>query len=238
MEQPKRGVGETLQVQLLCSCGLLISCGKDAVLVDAPNTSHRKFRVMDEASRIRFQSAQGEFSNLRGLVFTHTHPDHCDLPAVREFLRTHPRCGAFIPDYDTTDNGVLQFGQLQVEYKYLPHMDVPEGMTKHYGFIVSGGGKSVYITADANTDWQSHADFLRGRRVDAAFWNPYYLAVPEMREWMTALGATHNYIYHIPDDLQDESGVRRKAQRLMEQYGGELRNGTLLYQYPSGELME
>lgn len=238
METAKVEIGEQLHLQLLCSCGLLISCGKDTVLVDAPNAPHRKFRTMDEASRIRFQNAQGEFSSLRGLVFTHTHPDHCDLAAAREFLRTHPRCGAFIPDYDTADNGVLRFGQLQVEYMYLPHMDVPEGMTKHYVLLISGGGKSVYVTADAHTDWQSHAAFLRGRHVDAAFWNPYYLGVPEMRDWMSTLEVGHNYIYHIPDDPQDESGVRRKAQRLIEQYGDTLRNSTLLYQYPSGNLME
>lgn len=226
-----------MQVTLICNCGLLISCGESTVLIDAPNTSYKSFRVMDNESNIRFQTTQEEFSNLRGLLFTHTHPDHCSIPAAREFVRMHPRCRLFLPDYDTSDNGVLTFGEIQVEYGYLPHMKVAEGMTKHYVLVISGGGRTLYVTADGETEPRLHADFLRGRKVDAVFWNPYYLAFPEMRGWMQELAAHKNYIYHIPDDPHDESGIRRKAERLAAQYGDTLCNCKLLYQYPSTELM-
>lgn len=217
----------------MCNCGLLISYGGSTVLVDAPNAPHRKFRVMDEDSLIRFQNAQEEFSDLRGLVFTHTHPDHCDVAAAREFLRRHPRCAALIPDYDTPDSGRLSFGDVQVEYGYVPHMEVPEGMTKHYVLLITIGGKTIYVTADAQGDPQMHEAFLRGRSIDMALWNPYYLDIPEMRAWIASQNIPYNYIYHIPDDVADESGVRRKAERLVAQYGKDLRNCTLLHQYPS-----
>lgn len=49
--------------------------------------------------------------------------------------------------------------------------------------------------------------------------------------------AKENGIDRIPDDLRDESGIRRKAERLMAQNVDKLSNCKLLYQYPSRELM-
>ncbi len=233
MEQSEKKFRKELQICLICNCGLLISHGSSTVLIDAPNAPHRKFRVMDEDSLTRFQNAQEEFSDLRGLVFTHTHPDHCDVSIAREFLRKHPRCTSFIPSYDVPDSGKIFVGDIQIEYGYLPHMNVPEGMTKHYVFLISCEGKTIYITADASGDPRLHEEFLRGRNIDTALWNPYYLDIPEMRAWIASLGIPYNYIYHIPDDVADESGVRRKAERLVAQYGKDLRNCMLLHQYPS-----
>ena len=222
-----------LQVQHLCSCGLLIACGNDAVLLDAPNTAHRTFQVMNCLFREKFEKNEEPFNRLNGLIFSHTHPDHCNLPEVKEYLRLHPNCKSFIPTYDTPDEGYIEFGSIGVQYKYIKHMDVPEGMKRHYVFLIEADGKTLYVTSDAVANPQEHETFLRGRHVDIAFWNPYYLMQNQMREWITGANVCRHYVYHIPIDERDETGIRRKVQSCMENYYNQLAMFQLLTDYPS-----
>lgn len=222
-----------LQVQLLCSCGLLITCGKDSVLIDAPNSAHRTFQVMDEQLQKRFAEGEEPFHQLRGLAFTHTHPDHCDLNAVHRYLRLHPACSGFIPSYDEPDQGRLEWGNIRIEFCYLPHMRVPEGMKKHYALLVEVEGKTLYLTGNAVPEPQLHASFLAGRHIDMAFWNPYHIVVPEMRHWMRTADVQRHCVYHIPVDERDETGIRRKLYACVSRDRDELGAFQLLTSYPA-----
>lgn len=226
-----------LQIRLVCNCGLLLKSRESTILIDAPNAPHRKFYVLDKELKEQFLSGKGDFTCLDGLFYTHTHPDHCERDLVKRYLNEHPACGSFLPSYDEADHGILHAGAFQVEYGYMRHMEVAEGMTKHYAFLIHAVGKTIYITADAEASPVLHQEFLGGRHIDAAFWNPYYLALPQMREWMASLKIPHNYVYHLPADIRDETGIRRKCRRNFEYYNEELQNFLLLTDYPSGNLL-
>ena len=73
---------------------------------------------------------------------------------------------------------------------------------------------------------------VNGRKVDAAFWNSQHLSYPEMRKVMAEC-VGHNYIYHLPADEEDKTGLRRKCRTNLQRFADELQNVTALEQYPS-----
>ena len=224
---------QEMQVQLLCNCGLLVSCGADTVLIDAPNAAHRTFQVMDAAMKKGLEAGDPPFDRLRGLVFTHTHPDHCDLEAAHRYLRLHPACTGFIPSYDDPACVRLACGGVRLELHYLPHMPVPEGMKKHYVLLLECGGRTLYITGDAAPEPQLHAAVLANRHIDAAFWNPYHLIAPQMHEWITAADVRQHCVYHIPADEKDTTGIRRKLLSCVGRHPDRLGSFRLLTRYPA-----
>ena len=105
-------------------------------------------------------------------------------------------------------------------------------MCPHFVLLVSKGGKSIYVTGDASPELDAHRAFLHGRKVDCAFWNGQYLSRPETR---TLLHDTtnQNYVYHIPVDEKDSSGIRRKAEKNILKFSDDLQDTVLMEQYPS-----
>ena len=85
---------------------------------------------------------------------------------------------------------------------------------------------------DAAPDAEAHRRILNGRTADAAFWNSQYLSYPETRALLRGCAGV-SYIYHMPVDDADVSGIRRKCERNMQRFGAELPNVRVLTHYPS-----
>ncbi|MEI3077814.1 MAG: hypothetical protein V8T00_00355 [Oscillospiraceae bacterium] len=96
--------------------------------------------------------------------------------------------------------------------------------------IVSCEGKCVYVASDTAPEAAIHEGVLRGRKMDAAFWNGEMLLYKPERELLHDC-ADRSFIYHIPVDPQD--GLRRKLERIVSRYPEELENVRLLTAYPS-----
>ena len=205
------------------------------MLVDAPNTKHRAFQTLCDSDLNHFERNTGLFSGLDALIFTHIHPDHCDLKKAKEYIRLHPACQSWVPDYDKPKYKKERIGDPTVELDYLPHMDVPEGMVMHYVVLVTCGTHLIYISSDGSADPSLHAEVLNGRRPDIAFWNPFYYfdSNHEMREWIMELGVRNNYIYHLPVDSEDVTGIRRKCAASLMRCPEAGKKCVMLTDYPS-----
>lgn len=222
-----------MKIELVCSCGLLIQTQGAALLVDAPNAVFPPFGHFAQAALETLLTAQPPYDRLCGVCFTHTHPDHFDADAVARLRAARPDVPVLLPD--GTD-GVWQAGAaFRVEYAAVAHTPVaPALMTAHQVLLVTCGDRTLYITADAAPDTARHREILAGRRVDAAFWNGQYLSHPETRGLLLE-SARRSFIYHIPVDEADSSGIRRKCVRNMERYGAQLPGVQLL---PCGSALE
>lgn len=215
-----------MKITLLCSCGLLIESGQDAVLVDAVNGPAMTFKALPEDEYQKMLTGEKPYEKLPGLYFTHRHLDHMDVKKVSELLTARSRTEDVSPA-----PGVRKTGCITVTSVLFPHTPVPTVVDRpHYVLLTEAEGKTVYITADADIDAERHRQILNGKTVDAAFWNGQYLSYPETRALLKDC-AKRNYIYHIPEDESD--GICRKCVRNLERYPEETAGVVLMNRYPT-----
>lgn len=222
-----------MTVTLVCNCGLLLRCGAQKLLIDAPNGPQAPFYEFPDTELQALIAAQPPYDGALALAFTHTHPDHFCRDKLRRVLDARPQLQVFLPDAATPDAGKLRLGGFTVEFHRFAHTPVPENlMTEHFVLLVSFGEESVYITSDAAPDAALHRNILSGRRCNAAFWNGQYLSHAATRALLRE-AAEQNYVYHVPVDPLDASGVRRKCGRNLQRFAAELDGVTVLDRYPA-----
>ena len=152
------------------------------------------------------------------------------LAAVERLRAARPDVPVLLPE---GERGAFAAGAFTIEYAQTPHVPVPpELMLLHWSLLVRGGGRTIYVTADSVPDAALHRARLAGRTADAAFWNSQYLSYPETRALLRGCAGV-SYIYHMPVDDADVSGIRRKCERNMQRFGAELPNVRVLTHYPS-----
>lgn len=222
-----------MTITLLCSCGLLLEHGGQKLLVDAPNGTQEPFYELPDTALQKLIAAQPPFDGALALAFTHTHPDHFCGDKLRRVLDARPQLQVFLPDAATPDAGKLRLGGFTLEFHRFAHTPVPEDlMTEHFVLLISYGGRFIYITSDAAPDVLLHRSVLAGRRCSAAFWNGQYLSHAHTRALLQE-AAERNFVYHVPVDASDVSGVRRKCERNLRRFADELGAVTVLDRYPA-----
>ena len=218
-----------LQARLLCSAGLYFRCGDSAILVDALNQPFRSFKAVPDDTAERLIRGQAPYERIDGLFYTHLHPDHYDQDRNRAFLERCPGVRTFFPVRETPEHGLIRAGKFTVEYQYFEHTPCDYAWAKHYVLLLSAGGSTVYIAADAELNPAAHWEFLSGRSVDYGFFNAIYLSYCETRRLLReAVGRA--FIYHMPESKND--GIYRKAVRNFARFPEELKGITLLDRYP------
>lgn len=222
----------TLEAVLLSSTGLALTYEGATLLVDVLNGKFGSFYEIPAQTAEHVVTGEPPFDHVVGLLYSHLHPDHYDPQKNTEFLQRHPSVPTFFPTAETPDCGVLNWGPFTVHYGYLEHMPCNYTWAKHYVFWITAGEITVYLTTDGRLVPQEHLAFLNGRQADYAFFNAVYLSYPETRQLM-AQAARKTYIYHMPEPASDQSGICRKAERNLQRYPEELRNVTVLEQYPT-----
>lgn len=219
-----------MKITLLCNCGLALESGGRTLLVDALTKPLAPFYHTPPAVRADILNGAGAFKNICGMVFTHLHPDHFDREAAEEFSARHPNIPLYIPRRAIATE-TLQAGDFSITCRRARHTKV-EGYGKSTveTLRIEAEGKRIYIASDCAPESSIHEAILEGKVMDAAFWNPEALCLPEMWPLLTRC-ARQNFIYHIPPDGQN--GLCRKLARVMARGEDALSNVQLLSQYPS-----
>lgn len=218
-----------MKITLLCSCGLLLEHENSRILIDAPNGDFPPFYPLPDTTLDTLK--QG---SLDGLFFTHLHPDHYDPARAAAMLAAHPDAVSFLPGQDTPQTVSFTAGAFRVEAYRFAHTPAPQfPELAHFVLLVTAGEKTVYITADAAPDAARHRAILRTlRRPDAAFLNSQCLSYPELRTLLHE-AVRQTFVYHMPVDVPDVSGIRRKCARNLARFGSELPNLRVLTEYPT-----
>ena len=221
-----------MRITLLCSCGLLIEEGHHKLAVDLPCADLPPFAPLTPQDKAHFLNALPPFDALSGIVFTHRHPDHYDHRLLRQYRELHPQTPVFVPGQQSPELLTLDWGFSVTAHRTL-HVPVDGfGKSYQYAYLVRMGEKSVYITGDALAESAPHLDFLGTCIPDASFYNGQFFNSEPCR-CLLREHSGKSFIYHIPPDAEDVSGMRRKCRKTAERYASELGNVTLLEQYPS-----
>lgn len=218
-----------MNAALVCSCGLLLEYAGGKLLIDAPNSDLPPFYALPDEALERL-SADAE---IRALLFTHLHPDHYDGARAKRLLRGTKPPVCFLPDENTPPRVEKDFDSFHLEAVRFAHTPAPQfAELVHYVFLITAGGRTVYLAADAEPNADKHRAILNGRRVDAAFFNSQSLSHPEMRALLASC-ANEVFIYHMPADAADSAGIGRKCARNLARFGAEVPNVRVLTQYPT-----
>ena len=218
-----------MNAALVCSCGLLLEHAGEKLLIDAPNCALPPFYALPDEAAERL-SADTEIC---GLLFTHLHPDHYDGARVKRFLHSPGRPVCFLPDENMPLRVEADIGSFHFEAVRFAHTPAPQfAELAHYVFLITAGGRTVYLAADAEPNADRHRAILQGRRIDAAFFNSQCLSYPEMRTLLSVC-AKEAFIYHMPADAADCAGIGRKCARNLARFGAEVPNVRVLTQYPT-----
>lgn len=220
-----------LRVNLLCNAGLALEYNGSVLMIDVPNREYGEYYGLPLECWQRILEREPPYDGICGFYFTHSHPDHCDLQAVRQYRTRWPQTPVFLPE-EAPDSGVMQMGPFEMEFQRFAHIPLPQGAPPHVVTWITVGEKSIYLTADAEMDCRAHRAFIKQRKADAAFWNAMYLSRPATRQLLRDT-AQKSYIYHMPADRNNPSPLWRKCSRNFERYGEELKNVEVLGNYPS-----
>ena len=220
-----------MKIKLICNCGLAFESGGQILLLDALTQELAPFYRAPEKTRREIIAGEGEYASVCGILFTHLHPDHFGREAAEEFSARHKTALVYVPSRREPAPETLSIGNFTVELHRVRHTQVAGyGKSTVDAMIVSCEGKCVYVASDTAPEAAIHEGVLRGRKVDAAFWNGEMLLYKPEREMLHDC-ADRSFIYHIPVDPQD--GLRRKLERIVSRYPEELENVRLLTAYPS-----
>lgn len=223
-----------MKLTLLCNAGLALETSDSMLLVDLPNREFAPFFTLPEPVWERILARIPPYDKVCGFWFTHNHPDHCNWDKVHVYQNRWPQVPVFLPD-DFTQTGTVAMGSFRMEYQRMDHAPIPDA-PPHVVTWLTAGGKSLYLAADAALDVNAHRAFLRGRRADAAVWNSMFLSRTDTRELLREV-SSRNYIYHMPAEKPDITGLWRKVDLNFKRFADELDGVTVWDCYPSEVLL-
>ena len=208
-----------------------MSSGSTVLAVDALNGLYPPFRQVDSDAAESIIRDTGRYAGVSGLFYTHLHEDHYDPCLAERFYTAHPGACRFVPDEETPPRGRIKGEGFTLEYARVPHSGLLYRGVPHYVFLISLGGRILYIAGDAEYDSNAQLDFLAGRAVDAAFFNPIAVFTEKNIALMRAVEARVNFLYHVPEDHR--SGLWRKTAVCLKRYDALLQNTVFLDAVPS-----
>lgn len=219
-----------MNITLLCNAGLALECNGRVLLIDLPNHDLPPFYPLPDDTWRRIIEGERPYDNVCGIYFSHDHPDHMHKEKLAEFRDAHSDVPVFMPSFEN-DAGVIEMGLFRISWKLAPHAPLPGALPPHVISWIEVDGETLYLPADAALDVPVHEAFLDGRKACRAIWNSMYLSRPETRRLMHH-AADKNYIYHMPADLEDKSGIWRKCRNNLQRYPNELGDIVIMDRYP------
>lgn len=221
-----------LRATLLSNAGILFSYRGEQIIIDVLNGAVQSFVPISVSTAQAVINGAAPYQNIRGIFYTHLHPDHYEQRSNAAFLAAHPNVTAFFPVASSPDFMCFQVGGFSLEAHYVEHIACDYPWAKHYVYLLHAGDTSVYLTADAAPETTLHHNALKGRRVDYAFWNSIYLSSAQTRNLLIET-ANKSFIYHMPTQKDDTSGIWKKAQRNMERNADLTKYVSILDEYPT-----
>jgi len=207
------GDGFLLRITAVCNAGLLLDYEGYCILVDGTAYDYLGFSGIDENLLYQIATCKTSNSSLCGVLSTHCHPDHYNKERTHFLKQQNDSLFIFTPDDKTAVSGCIQCGPFCVYYHETEHMPHSYEQVRHYVFFVTAGSESVYIAADAKLDAAAHRNILRGMKPKYLVVNPVYLTAADTICLLQDLTPDRIFVYHVPVDPFDRTGMRRKAER-------------------------
>ena len=216
-----------MDILYLGNCGLLVTASDGKIMFDTPYGPGEGFSPLPDALWQDILHGTGLFGNIDALCFTHMHADHCDRQLLGEYLRVH-RAQILLPQDGAVEE--VTAGSLAVTAIRTHHSGAEYAGIPHASYLLSSGGKYVYVSGDADYNRDEQALALEGISVDAAFFNPYHLTSQHGRALLRRISPAQVYVYHAQPG--DANGAMAHARRCQQREAANLPPCTFLPNAP------
>lgn len=227
--------GGTLTITALANAGVMLSDGKNGVLIDALfRDGIPPYARLEEAERERLESAQPPYDAIRLVLVTHWHADHFDPAAVQAHLGRNPgaralvapqvkrqmeeksvapRIEALLPEPGAVST--RKVNGLQVSLVRLAHNPSRNFPEEHVGQAVRLAGRLVLHVGDADPVRDNFRAAERLAPIDVAI-VPYWYLLNEAGRAIVRdqLRARQVVAVHVPPD--EAARVRAEIERAWE----------------------
>lgn len=249
---------EQIEIVSIANCGLLVKSQQAKVLIDGiykwninGEESHididlfRKkdlFNPIPEEILNRIVNGLGEFQDLDGLLFTHSHEDHFSSEKTIECLEKSNVGNIFLPQEENPQvvavrNQADQCGvrilnmnsplgimeeriikDMSIKYFKSRHSGKEFSSVPHYCFLISISDKKIYISGDADYTDNHQQNMLAGQDVTIGFFNPLPFYLHAGRELIARINPRKAIMYHVPFAKDDKYGFRKMSHRIMDRF--------------------
>lgn len=204
--------------------GLYVLCGDTGVLIDGIHKGYRVgFSDCPEEIINQCLNRRGLFEKLKGLLFTHCHPDHYDESYVKQIIA----CSS-VPVYtpeklilggntaSEAGTEVLKIGSLQFYLIRTQHDGEQFKNVPHVSILVHSDGVYYFIAGDAdlNESCAAVVKSICGGGIKLSFVNPYQLLSESGRCFLRSLNPERILLYHDSfkdDDLFEAKRIKNYA---------------------------
>lgn len=225
-----------LKITAVCNAGIYLEQDNYGLLIDGICSDYDVFSGTSNALFQQIIEKEACFASLRAAMFTHLHPDHCDIARTDLMLKLQPGCEFWLPDEKMPQSGCVRMGPFFVYYYEVPHIPGSIPVTRHYVFLIRAGRQNIYLAADAETSVPVHQRILHNHRVDYMFINPTHFAADTLRSYLSGFLPKRIFVYHLPEESRDSIGYMRKAQRILRSSMGTIPPTQLINRYPTALL--
>ncbi|MGE4276459.1 MAG: hypothetical protein AB7E30_04675 [Lawsonibacter sp.] len=176
------------------------------------------FSPFPEALHRQMLSGEGLFAHLGGLVFTHTHGDHCDGDLLYYLRHARPELSVYgyglegnTPAGRTLAQGIrkLRIGPFSITALDAVHEQAGGGCDKtlfdlpNCMLLLETGAERILLTADAILGRREAELVRRFGNLDLVFCNPMQLATDEKCEFFQRISMKRLLLTHLPAPEDD-----------------------------------
>lgn len=246
---------DTLHVQYIVNCGLLVWTENTKLLIDGIHGSAGLFSEMSDQTENALMNALEPYDHIDWLMFTHGHPDHFDWKKTEQYLKRNHTSGILLPpesgysdcritDVEATaqENGIeflhpdlqkwqsftFRAGDFTVTQMYIPHSGKEYSGIRNTALLLQAGRKCLYIAGDSDYADPGHSVMLQNIKIDWGFFNPYYQLIYSGRKIIASLDIDKVFIYHIPYEKDDRNSLYSKTVRAVQRFGDAGRPAVVL----------
>ena len=221
-------------IYYLVNASLFFDFDGSGILIDGVHEGQKKgFSPMPVSADRALRQHTGIFSELRGALFTHLHPDHYDRNRLDYLRRFSAPLSVYGPELDCSNVQVRQLapnvfsfpvGQTTVTAVSNVHDGEEFRAEPHRSLLLEHNGERFFVAGDAILDPESDSAFLHSvpGPVTAAFVNLYQAASPAGKDYLRALRPDRIFLYHFPFPGDDKANYWRLGKQLARKWPEDL----------------
>ena len=221
-------------IYYLVNASLFFDFDGSGILIDGVHEGQKKgFSPMPVSADHAMRQHTGIFSELRGALFTHLHPDHFDRNRLDYLRRFSAPLSVYGPELDCSNVHTRQLSEKVLAFqvgqtRVLAVSNIHDGeefrAEPHRSFLLEHNGERFFVAGDAILDPESDSAFLRcvSGPVTAAFVNLYQAASPAGKEYLRTLRPDRIFLYHFPFPGDDKANYWRLGKQLARKWPEDL----------------
>lgn len=211
----------TVKITLSANAGIAVDTGGKRIWIDALHEDRQPgFSALTQP--LQKQMLRNEaFFDPDFICYTHCHPDHYSRWLTELAKKMWPRAKLLLPEPEF-DGQILVTGEryevedekLRLRFIRLPHEGAQYANVKHYGLILTVGGKNILVAGDCATASPELAKAVTDTPIDLAILNFPWITLAKGREFVqNILKPRHVLVCHLPFAEDDNAGYRRSAEK-------------------------